>query len=95
MPHTHSEYPNIPKYRFENMKDCTVEFLSAADNYYSKSAQFIKLKREMEDKIQQERETLNKIETVYKSLCNHKYVAEPREYHSSREWTCSICGDSC
>ena len=95
MPFSKEQYPDIPDYSFENLKTQSHELLDAANQYYYQNSKVYKLKQSMEEKLEKEKKILKDLDKKFRSLCKHNFIPEPREYHSSREWTCSICGLSC
>lgn len=83
-----SNYPHIPDYMYSKYQNQSTTFLNRANAYFQTYEDIAKYRRLFENaqRIQNE-----KREELY-AACDHKYVAEPREYQTPREWTCEICG---
>jgi len=88
------KYPFIPKWKHKNLKSQSEELLHAANEYFKSHDEYMKLKIKLETEIEKMRLIQSEKKKMYIHLCPHDYVVQPREMYCSREWICSICGDT-
>ena len=87
-----NKYPHIPKRKKEIFKSQTEQFCKIANEYFKKAAILQDEIYKLEDKKELLLKTKKDHYEDFIKQCPHKYIAEPRQYQSSQEWRCSICG---